>query len=115
MTIDSFTASVALSLIESNPSSSTIEALSGILKDKGDNEPVPDDVVAFIESNIGNPVKVMGTSYKGVIHSCNKAQGGFYPGIRYPVYVRITETDDAIFECAIGQVFEYELDQIKLL
>ena len=59
MTIDSFTASVALSLIESNPSSSTIEALSGILKDKGDNEPVPDDVVAFIESNIGNPVMAM--------------------------------------------------------
>ena len=41
------------------------------------------------------------------MHSCNKAQGGFYPGIRYPVYVRITETDDAIFECAIGQVKVY--------
>lgn len=32
MTIDSFTASVALSLIESNPSSSTVELLSSILK-----------------------------------------------------------------------------------
>lgn len=115
MTIDSFTASVALSLIESNPSSSTIEAFYGILKDKGDSEPVPDDVVAFIESNIGNPVNVMGTSYKGVIHSCNKAQGGFYPGIRYSVYVRIIETDNAKFQSAIGQVFEYGLDQIKLL
>ena len=43
----------------------------------------------------------------------NLFNAGYNP--RYPVYVRITETDDAIFECAIGQVFEYGLDQIKLL
>ena len=115
MTIDSFTASVALSLIESNPTSSTIETLSSILKDMDDNDSVPNDVVAFIEINIGKPVKVLGTSYKGVIRSCNKAQGGFYPGVRYPVYVRITETDDARFQSIIGKSFEYGLDQIKLI
>ena len=73
------------------------------------------EVIDFIESNIGKPVRILYTSYKGTIHRCNKSEGGFYPGIQYPVYVKITESSDPRYDHAVGSVFEYGLDQIELI
>jgi len=64
---------------------------------------------------IGKPVRILYTSYKGTIHRCNKSVGGFYPGIQYPVYVKITESSDPRYDHAVGSVFEYGLDQIELI
>ena len=63
---------------------------------------------------IGAPVKVLYTTYTGVVHGHNERLGGFYPGIRYPVYVQITACDDPKFERAIGDVFEYGIDQLEV-
>lgn len=115
MTTDSFTASAMLSAIATNNNEETVNALSSLLNSLGENDPVPEEVIAFVESNIGKPVNILHTDYKGVIHSCNKAQRGFYPGVRFPVYVQITETSDLKFEKAIGSVFEYGLDQITFI
>ncbi len=115
MTIDSFTAELALSTISNISANKNIEIFADILRGMKDNDPVPSEVVAFVENNIDKPVKVLGTSYKAVIHACNKSSKGFYPGIRYPVYVKITETSDERFNNAIGCIFEYGLEQIQLL
>lgn len=115
MTTDSFTASVMLSAIATNNNEETVNALSSLLNSLGESDPIPTEVIAFVESNIGKPVNVLHTAYKGVIHSCNKSQRGFYPGVRFPVYVRITNSRDPKFEKAIGSVFEYSLDQIELI
>jgi len=115
MITDSFTASVMFSAIATNNNEETVNALSSLLNSLGESDPVPAEVVTFVESNIGKSVNVLHTAYKGVIHSCNKSQRGFYPGVRFPVYVRITETGNSKFEKAIGSVFEYGLDQIELI
>ena len=62
---------------------------------------------------IGTQVKVLHTTYTGIVHGHNERLGGFYPGIRYPVYVQITACDDPKFERAIGDVFEYGIDQLE--
>ena len=62
---------------------------------------------------IGAPVKVLYTTYTGVVHGHNERLGGFYPGIRYPVYVQITACDDPKFERAVGDVFEYGIGQLE--
>lgn len=64
---------------------------------------------------VGTPVKVLWTSYTGVVHGHNERLGGFYPGVRYPVYVRITSTEDPKFAEAVGRVFEYGLDQMEVV
>ena len=41
--------------------------------------------------------------------------GGFYPGVRYPIYVRIAATGDPKFEAAVGKVYEYGMDQMEVI
>ena len=115
MTTDSFTASVMLSAIATNNNEESVNALSSLLNSLGENDPVPAEVVTFVESNIGKSVNVLHTAYKGVIHSCNKSQRGFYPGVREPVYVKITGSVPPGLDQAIGMVFEYSLDRITFI
>ena len=60
---------------------------------------------------IGATVDVNCTSHFGEVVGYNERTGGFYPGTRFPVYVKITLSD---MERAIGQTFEYGLDQLKM-
>lgn len=118
MITDSFTASVMLSAISTNNNEETVNALSSLLNSLGESDPVPAEVVTFVESNIGKEVEVRvcgGNYYKGVVHSCNKAQSGEYPGVREPVYVKITGSVPPGLDQAIGMVFEYSLDRITFI
>lgn len=92
--------------------------LSRLLKKLDVTDPVPDEVITFVEDNIGKEVEVRvcgGNYYKGKIHSCNKAQGGEYPGVREPVYVIITGSVPPGLDQALGMVFEYSLDRITFI
>lgn len=63
----------------------------------------------FVAANLGKKCKIKGTSHEGVVHKLNESTSGFYPGHRYPVYVKITNGE------SIGTVFEYDLPQIEVL
>lgn len=60
------------------------------------------------EEIIGKKVSIKGTDYTGVIDRINKSTTGFYPGHRFPYYVKIDEGCGK----ASGQVFEYAEDQV---
>lgn len=60
---------------------------------------------------IGSVVNVIGTTYVGEVVQYNERDFGFYPGYRYPVYVKIIyATRDP--HNAVGMTFEYSLDNI---
>jgi len=60
-------------------------------------------------------VEVKGTSYIGRVHGFNERLGGFYPGVRYPVLVRIIHNDSnsTRFNDVPGSVFEYDIEQLE--
>lgn len=92
--------------------------LASVLNKLTNTDAVPEEVIAFIEANVDREVVVYlcnGTYYKGVVHSCNKAQSGEYPGVREPVYVKITGSVPPGLDQAIGMVFEYSLDRITFI
>ena len=61
---------------------------------------------------VGDIVHVKGTSYIGVIHGFNTSLGGFYPGVRYPIFVKITKSENPKRANVPGSVFEYDLTQV---
>ncbi len=64
---------------------------------------------------IGTVVDIMHTGYTGEVIKYNEALGGFYPGIRYPVKVKIIKKDPKCKHNVIGSVFEYTPDQLMRL
>lgn len=115
MTMDSFTTSVVFSAASINGGAGYSDALHSLVKSLEGNKPVSSEVVEFVEANVGRGVRVLGTCYEGIIYSCNKAESGFYPGSRFPVFVKITKSSDPLFDTSIDTVFEYSLDQIELI
>ena len=92
--------------------------LASVLNKLTNTDAVPEEVIVFIEANVDREVVVYlcnGTYYEGVVHSCNKAQSGEYPGVREPVYVKITGSVPPGLDQAIGMVFEYSLDRITFI
>ena len=73
------------------------------------------EAIAFVEANINRPCRIAYTDYTGEIVGLNTATGGFYPGSREPVYVKITGCETEKFKSAIGETFSYALDQVKLI
>lgn len=69
------------------------------------------------EFQIGTHVVIKNTGYTGKVVKYNENLGGFYPGVRYPVIVRIIHSDS--FEMkkqgVIGSHFEYSTDQLELI
>ena len=61
---------------------------------------------------IGDTVFVKYTGYTGKVVGYNNSLGGFYPGIRFPVLVRITHADDPKWDDVVGSVYQYQLDQL---
>lgn len=107
---DGFTAGVLLAAAQNPNARDSVYDLYKSLQNAGDAAPAP-EIVKFIEDRIGKPCKVKSTSHIGVVHGVNMASRGFYPGSRYPIFVKITESTH---ERAIGDVFEYELDQVEI-
>lgn len=106
--MDAATASILLGCIAQNPTEdnvSKIHNLSKSLTGKGPSE----EARKFVQDNMGKKCKIKYTGHGGVIESLNECDRGFYTGDRYPVNVRITESSMAE---AIGNLFEYDLDQI---
>lgn len=63
---------------------------------------------------IGVTVKVLYTGYTGIVDSYNDRTSGFYPANRYPVYIKITHSEDPNFtEKAVGRIFEYGFEQLQ--
>ena len=73
------------------------------------------EAVAFFETNKGKKCSIKGTGYTGEIVGLNKSTSGFYPGSSCPIYVKILSADDEKFQCAVGSVFEYALEQVELV
>ncbi len=60
-------------------------------------------------------VEIIGTNYVGEVVSYNKSLGGLYPGVRYPVNVKIIHSPSERFKTAIGKVFEYTFDNLSVI
>lgn len=67
------------------------------------------------EFNLGDCVCVTHTSYVGTVVGYNRRYGGFYPGIRYPYFIRIDISGSPHFQEAVGQIFEYSAERLELV
>jgi hypothetical protein len=108
--VDSFTASVMLSAVANGQTKEEVGQVYDLYKEmnsKSDGGPSP-QARAFFEKNQGKKCKVKFTSHEGIVHRLNESTSGFYPGGRFPIYVKITNGE------AAGQVFEYDLDQVEV-
>ena len=110
MSIDAFTAQVMLEATANNPGQAqgAVADLYKSLISKEDGGPSQKDI-DFFNQHKGKKVKVKYTSHEGVLHELNTSTGGFYPGSRFPFYVKMTAGP------AIGSIFEYERDQVQLI
>lgn len=70
---------------------------------------------AEISFPIGCKVAVLGTGYLAEVVDYNRRLGGFYPGVRYPVIVKIFRSKDRKFRKVVGMKFEYSTGQLKRL
>lgn len=61
---------------------------------------------------IGDRVYMKHTCYIGLVYGFNENLGGFYPGIRYPICVKIIESQDPKFSNVVGSKFEYGAEQV---
>lgn len=111
MSVDTFTAQVMLEATANNPGKA-----EGVLADlyksltcKEDGGPSQKDIDFFNEHK-GKKVKVKYTAHEGVLYELNMSRSGFYPGSRFPFYVKITSEGKAQ-----GCIFEYDADQIELM
>lgn len=104
--IDAFTASAMVGAATKG-NSDQLADLYKEMNSKADGGPSA-EARAFFEKHQGKPCTVTGTSHEGIVHKLNEATAGFYPGSRYPIYVKITNGE------AVGDVFEYGLDQVAV-
>jgi hypothetical protein len=103
-----------MSMMASDWNWDTFKVLSDELKPHDGEHRELHEVLAKAEKDfpIETLVLVKYTPYKGVVHGYNKMLGGFYPGVRYPVFVKITDDGDGLHK-VVGQVFEYSLEYLE--
>lgn len=107
MSMDGITAGI---LLQAASNGSSQEDIYKLYKDLQGNKDAPaPEVIELVTSWIGRECKIKCTSHTGVITGANTSDRGFYPGGRFPVYVKITASG---MDKAIGSTFEYGLDQI---
>ncbi len=111
MSIDAFTAQVMLEAAVNNPgkAEATLADLYKNFTSKEDGGPSQKDI-DFFNRHKGKKVKVKYTNHEGVLHQLNTSRSGFYPGSRFPFYVKIASEGKAQ-----GCVFEYDADQVELM
>ena len=110
MSVDTFTAQVMLQAVANNPGQ-TQDAIADLYKSltsKEDGGPSQEDIDFFNEHK-GKKVSIKHTTHIGHLIELNTSTGGFYPGSRFPFYVKMSEGK------AVGQIFEYDREQIQLL
>lgn len=110
MSFDGITAGLLLQAANNGASQEDVYKLYKDLQGNKD-APAP-EVIELVTSWIGRACKIKHTSHTGIITDVNTSDCGFYPGGRYPAYVKITESG---MKEAIGCTFEYGLDQIELI
>lgn len=110
MSIDSVTAGLLLQAVKNGNSSDQVYQLYKEIQGERD-APAP-EVVELVESWKGKKCKIKHTSHIGEVVGPNTSEHGFYPGGRFPVYVKILESG---MESAVGQKFEYGLEQVELV
>ena len=109
--MDTFTNAVLLKQLMDDPAKAAeIHDICKLLKGKA-NAPSTEQVEWFY-ANENKEVEVIHTPHVGTVSRLNTSTNGFYPGGRYPIYVVITKS--AMPE-AIGETFEYGIDQLKVL
>lgn len=102
--MDGFTASCLLDAA-SKPGANHDEIADLYKTLKKDEGGATKEATEFVEKNLGSSCKVLHTCYTGVIEGLNNSIFGFYPGSRFPVYVKITSSSDPEFERAVGSIF----------
>lgn len=110
MTFDAFTAEAMLQAA-TNTSKNSSDQLADLyknLKSKNDGGPSQADI-DFFNTNKGKTVKILYTSHVGILHELNTSTHGFYPGSRFPFYVKMTAGP------AVDSIFEYDRDQVQLI
>lgn len=111
MSVDSFTASMFLKAV-STGGPAAIDAVADMYKQVTSNDEGPTkEQAAAVNAMMNMRCKINYGSYTGTVIGLNSSTGGFYPGGRYPVIVKIDKTQDG----ATNQVFEYGLDEVILL
>jgi hypothetical protein len=81
--------------------------------DKLTKEEVVDEAKAYCQE--GDWVNVFSTSYIGKVVGFNERTSGFYPGDRYPVFIKIIKDISGNKNGAEGCTFEYGLYFVKKL
>ncbi len=72
--------------------------------------PPSQEAIDYITPRIGKNCKMVGGGHVGVVHGVNEMTG-MYSGQRYPLLVKITDSD---MPTAIGCIFEYDLSQWEI-
>jgi hypothetical protein len=111
--IDGFTAGVLIGAVKTKPDLDQVCELVKSLSNSSDRPSDEDIQKIFAEAQRRfkprDLVKIDHTDYVGTIAGYNTSTGGFYPGWRFPVYVKI---DGSCFEDKESRTFEYVLDQV---
>lgn len=87
---------------------SLIDMCKEIRKEVGNPD---ENIIDFVNKNIGRECFILLTDYQGVLHSANKSTSGFYPGKDFPAYVKLTK-GECILGSVIGRIFEYSAESV---
>ena len=112
MSMDKFTAEQLLSAIKNGGESEKVADLYKQINGAREEGPSKEQVDFFLE-NRGKVVAIKGTSMTGLVERLNTSTRGFYPGGRYPIYVKIL-TDTRPVD-SVGRTFEYDIDQLEVM
>lgn len=112
MSMDKFTAEQLLTAIKNGGDNDQVADLYKQINGASEEGPSKEQVDFFIE-NQGKVVTIKGTSMTGLVERLNTSTRGFYPGSRYPIYVKIL-TDTRPVD-SVGRTFEYDIDQLEVI
>ena len=112
MSMDKFTAEQLLSAIKNGGDTEKVADLYKQINGASEEGPTKEQVDFFIE-NQGKVVAIKGTNMTGLVERLNTSTRGFYPGGRYPIYVKIL-TDTRPVD-SVGRTFEYDIDQLEVM
>ena len=114
MSMDKFTAEQLLSAIKNGGESEKVADLYKQINGAREEGPSKEQVDFFLE-NRGKVVAIKGTSMTGLVERLNTSTRGFYPGGRYPIYVKILTDERTNQFNAVGKKLEYDIDQLEVM
>lgn len=112
MSMDKFTAEQLITALKNGGESDKVADLYKQIKGVNEEGPTEEQVKFFIE-NEGKVVSIKGTNMTGLVVRLNTSTRGFYPGGRYPIYVKILSDTRQVD--SVGRTFEYGIDQLEVL